>query len=91
MCTLWEMAATIRAEEAQKQTAICVNSTPLRVIAKNPDIAPAIDLRESMDYWCESLGATRRQIYRAVAHVGPDPSAIQRFLKSRFIREKLPA
>jgi hypothetical protein len=91
MTTLWEMAATIRAEEAPvpgklqaKQDGAC---------AAGRDLEKPIDLRERrhMDFWCKSLGATRMQLYRAVAHVGPSPSAVRHFLRARFMPGKMRA
>ncbi|MDR3386065.1 MAG: DUF3606 domain-containing protein [Rudaea sp.] len=86
MTTLWEMAATIRAEDAQVQ-----NSIRAKTLAHglSPGERP-IDLRERahMDFWCRSLGTTQMQLYRAVAHVGPSPSAVRRFLSARFLRNK---
>ncbi len=90
MTTLWEMAATIRAEEAQKANTIRAKTLMSSVL--NPG-EPPIDLRERghMDFWCKSLGATQMQLYRAVAHVGPSPSAVRRFLSARFLRTKMRA
>jgi Protein of unknown function (DUF3606) len=89
MTTLWEMAATVRAEEAQKHDSI---RSKALVGASNAG-EPQIDLRERghMDFWCKSLGATQMQLYRAVAHVGPSPSAVRRFLSARFLRSKMRA
>jgi hypothetical protein len=94
MTTIWEMAETVRAEEG----------AALRTIRMKPaidhdagdELAAAerpIDLRESerMEYWCKSLGATRMQLFRAVAHVGPDPTAVRRFLTTRFFPEHVRA
>ena len=91
MTTLWEMAATIRAEEAQAQNPIRVKPLATPIVGR--DLERPIDLRERrhMDYWCKSLGATRMQLYRAVAHVGPSPSAVRRFLSARFLPAKIHA
>lgn len=88
MTTLWEMAATIRAEEAQAKDSIREQS---RIASR--ELERPIDLRElgHMEYWCKSLGATRMQLYRAVAHVGPTPSAVRSFLRARFVPGKLSA
>jgi hypothetical protein len=85
MTTLWEMAATIRAEEAAPD-AIRVKPEPTSARTRG-GLQKSIDLREHdrMEYWCKSLGATHLQLYRAVAHVGPDPSAVRRFLTARFL------
>jgi hypothetical protein len=86
MSTLWEMADTIRAEEAQAQNTI--RATTLLACALSASERP-IDLREraQMEFWCKSLGATQMQLYRAVAHVGPSPSAVRRFLSARFLHK----
>lgn len=96
MTTLWEMAATVRAEEVQVQestrVAPCAPHVIRRDVVRGNSERP-IDLRERghMDYWCKSLGATRMQLYRAVAHVGPCPSAVRRFLSARFLPGKIHA
>jgi Protein of unknown function (DUF3606) len=41
---------------------------------------PVVDLQNRMDFWCRALGATKLQLYRAVAKVGTDPSDVQQFL-----------
>ena len=90
MTTLWEMAATVRAEEAQKNNSIREKTLMASVLNAGE---PPIDLRERrhMDFWCKSLGATQMQLYRAVAHVGPSPSDVRRFLSARFLRAKMSA
>jgi Protein of unknown function (DUF3606) len=90
MSTLWEMAAAMRADEAQTQNAI--RAKTLIDCTLSAGERP-IDLRERahMTYWCKSLGTTQMQLYRAVAHVGPNPSAVRRFLSARFLRKAMPA
>ncbi len=90
MTTLWEMAATVRAEEAQQRNTI--RAKTMMASTLNTDEKP-IDLRERghLDFWCKSLGTTQMQLYRAVAHVGPSPSAVRRFLSARFLRTRLHA
>jgi hypothetical protein len=90
MSTIWEMADTIRAEEAQVHSTI--RAKTLLACAVVADERP-IDLRERahLEFWCKALGATQMQLYRAVAHVGPSPSAVRRFLSSRFLRTRLRA
>jgi hypothetical protein len=90
MSTLWEMADTIRAEEAQMQNTIRAKS--LIACALIADERP-IDLRDrtQLEVWCKKLGTTQMQLYRAVAHVGPSPSAVRRFLSARFLRTRLRA
>jgi hypothetical protein len=90
MSTIWEMADTIRAEDAQVQNAI--RARTMLACAAVANERP-IDLRERthLEYWCKALGATQMQLYRAVAHVGPSPSAVRRFLSARFLRTRLRA
>ena len=90
MSTILEMADTIRAEEAQVQNTI--RASTMIACAAIANERP-IDLRERahLEYWCKSLGATQMQLYRAIAHVGPNPSAVRRFLSARFLRSRLPA
>jgi hypothetical protein len=86
MTTLWEMAATIRAEEAQRQ-----NTTRAKTMIACALLAGErpIDLRDRVhvEHWCKTLGTTQMQLYRAVAHVGPVPSAVRCFLSARFLRQ----
>ena len=90
MSTIWEMADAIRAEEAQRHNTI--RAKTLIACAAMANERP-IDLRERahMEFWCKSLGATQMELYRAVAHVGPSPSAVRRFLSARFLRTRLRA
>jgi hypothetical protein len=90
MTTLWEMAATIRAEERAESSS---RAQPIALHVARRDLERPIDLRERrhMEYWCKSLGATRMQLYRAIAHVGPAPSAVRNFLRSRFLPGKMRA
>jgi len=85
------MAATIRAEEAQALGELRAQQDAARAAGRNPE--PPIDLgeRRHMEFWCKSLGATRMQLYRAVAHVGPSPSAVRHFLRARFVPGKMRA
>jgi hypothetical protein len=90
MSTLWEMAEAIRAEDMQLHDTIRTKTTIARpsTASERP-----IDLREraQLESWCKALGATQMQLYRAVAHVGPSPSAVRRFLSARFLRTRLRA
>ena len=90
MTTLWEMAATVRAEDAATQNSLRAKAMIERALSAGER---PMDLRERrhMDFWCKSLGATQMQLYRAVAHVGPNPSAVRRFLSARFLRTKMRA
>jgi Protein of unknown function (DUF3606) len=90
MSTIWEMADTVRAEEAQVQNTI--RARTMIACAAIANERP-IDLRERthLEYWCKALGATQMQLHRAVAHVGPSPSAIRRFLSARFLSTRLRA
>jgi len=90
MSTLWEMADTIRAEEAQSHNTI--RAETMIACALIAGEGP-IDLRDRarLDYWCKKLGATQMQLHRAVAHVGPNPAAVRRFLTARFLRTRLSA
>ena len=87
MSTLLEMADTIRAEEAQMHNRIRAKATIAcaLIAGERP-----IDLREreQRESWCRALGATPMQLYRAVAHVGPSPSAVRHFLSARFLRTR---
>jgi hypothetical protein len=90
MSTIWEMADTIRAEEAQLHNTIRAKTmiACALIAGERP-----IDLRErtQLESWCKALGTTQMQLYRAVAHVGPSPSAVRRFLSARFLRTRLRA
>jgi hypothetical protein len=90
MSTIWEMADTVRAEEAQLENTIRANTmiACALVAGERP-----IDVRDraQLELWCRRLGTTRMQLYRAVAHVGPSPSAVRRFLSARFLRTRLHA
>ncbi len=90
MSTIWEMADAIRAEEAQAHNAI--RAETMLACATLANERP-IDLRERahLEFWCKTLGATQMQLYRAVAHVGPSPSAVRRFLSARFLHTRLRA
>jgi hypothetical protein len=75
MSTLWEMAATVRAEGR------CNDSSAAP--AESRRYAAIVDLQAPgrIDYWCKVLGTTPLRLYCAVDEVGPDPTAIRRFLK----------
>jgi len=90
MSTIWEMADTIRAEEAQARNTIRANT--MIVCALMAGERP-IDVRDraQLELWCRKLGTTQMQLYRAVAHVGPGPSAVRRFLSARFLHTRLRA
>ncbi len=70
MSTLWEMAATLRAEaadaaprEIRRQAALIDLAAPGRV-----------------EYWCRLLGTTPMRLCCAVEEVGDDPTVVRRFL-----------
>ena len=72
MSTLWEMAASLRAEangvaipriERRRQAALIDLAVPGRV-----------------EYWCRLLGTTPLRLCCAVEEVGGDPTAVRRFL-----------
>ena len=97
MTTLWEMAETIRAEERAKKTVAQAPRVDPSKSRHHPrdyhGMERIIDIRtrERLAYWCKSLGATPSQLYRAVAHVGQEPSAIRRFLIARLSPGRLRA
>lgn len=74
MSTIWEMAATIRAE----RSAVQVTPDVRRQAAHIDVAAPA-----RLDYWCRLLGTTPLQLCYAVDAVGADPTAVRRFLSRR--------
>jgi hypothetical protein len=75
MSTLWEMAAVIR-EGASAHGESKVDAEPRRMHAAIVDLnAPG-----RLEYWCRLLGTTPLRLYCAIDEVGPDPTAIRRFL-----------
>jgi hypothetical protein len=85
MSTLWEMAATIR-EDAPVLTRREGDVESRRKHAAIVDLnAPG-----RLDYWCRLLGTTPLRLYCAIDEVGPDPTAIRRFLtRPRAARTQL--
>ena len=77
MSTIWEMAATIRAER-NASGAVQVTPEVRRQEAHIDVAAPA-----RLDYWCRLLGTTPLQLCYAVDAVGADPTAVRRFLTRR--------
>ncbi|HZP67766.1 MAG TPA: DUF3606 domain-containing protein [Rudaea sp.] len=82
MSTLWEMAETIRAEEARARGEAAPAPQPsAKETARGEKRKSAfVDLRGHIDYWCKMLGTTRLQLCRAVAEVGDDPGTVRKFL-----------
>ena len=73
MSTLWEMAATLRAE---------TNGAVVPRIETRQRKAASIDLTAPgrVEYWCRLLGTTPLRLCCAVEEVGDDPTAVRRFL-----------
>jgi hypothetical protein len=83
MSTLWEMAATIRDDApAPRDGDVETRGKHAAIVDLN---APG-----RLDYWCRLLGTTPLRLYCAVDEVGPDPTAIRRFLtRPRAARTQL--
>src|ERR1700747_1866604 len=73
MSTLWEMAATLRAE---------ADVAVVPRVETRPRQAALVDIAVPgrVEYWCRLLGTTPLRLCCAVEEVGDDPTAVRRFL-----------
>jgi len=75
MSTLWEMAAVIRADASTGTDAVAAGESRKREAARVDLSGPG-----RVEYWCRLLGTTPMRLCCAIDEVGPDPTAIRRFL-----------
>jgi len=75
MSTLWEMAAAIR-DDTSTRAGAAVDAGKRRRQAARVDLAGP----GRVEYWCRLLGTTPMRLCCAIDEVGPDPTAIRRFL-----------
>ena len=75
MSTLWEMAAVVREDSGARANG-AVDAGKRRKQAASVDLAGP----GRVEYWCRLLGTTPMRLCCAIDAVGPDPTAIRRFL-----------